>query len=365
MKICHLSSVHSPEDIRILIKECQSLKNAGHEVIYIVPNATITEKYGVKIESVTSNAKNEIQRITKTTREVYKMALLQNADVYHFHDPELIPVGLTLRFKGKKVIYDVHEDVPRQILSKSWIKKPLRKLISWSFEWLENFAARRFNGVVTATPYINERFKNLGCNAVNVNNYPIYSELYLPEVDWDQKEKAVCYIGGLNQIRGANEMIEAMGKTNVKMFIGGNFSPKSLKEVLTQSEGWKNIVHLGFVDRKKVADTLSKSLAGIVLFHPLPNHINAQPNKMFEYMSAGIPVISSNFNLWKQIIEGNNCGLCVDPLKPDEIAKAIQWMADNPDKAREMGSNGRDAIENKYNWEKESEKLITLYQTLN
>lgn len=365
MKICHLSSVHPPQDIRIFIKECQSLHNAGHDVTFIVPGNTEVVN-GIKVVGVRTKAKNMFQRMVKTTAQVYKYALLENADVYHFHDPELIPHALLLKLKGKKVIYDVHEDVPRQILSKWWIRKPFRRIISWGFERLENFAAKKLDAIVTATPFINERFLQLGCNAVNINNFPIFRELYIPNVDWSQKDRAVCYIGGISQIRGIHEMVKAIGETDIKLMIGGQFTSTSneLKHRVFQETGWNNVDFLGLVDRKKVSETIAKSVAGLVLFHPYPNHINAQPNKMFEYMSAGVPVISSNFPLWKQIIEGNDCGICVNPLEPNEIANAIKWLVDNPEEAKRMGENGRRAVEQKYNWEKESEALVNLYASI-
>lgn len=364
MKVCHFTSAHPAKDIRIFIKECQSLAKAGHDVSLVVANAETEIDKGVQIIGVKSTIKNKVSRMIKTAMSVYKVAMKQNADIYHFHDPELLPFGLLLRFKGKKVIYDVHEDVPRQILSKPWIPKALRGIISWSFERFENFAAKRFSAIIGATPYITDRFTEMGCNAVNVNNYPVLSELYIPETDWSQKTKAACYIGGINEIRGANEMVEAIGQTRAKLFVGGKFSPQSLKDKLMTTEGWNNVIDLGFVSREIVAKTLSESYAGLVLFHPKPNHINAQPNKMFEYMSAGIPVISSNFPLWKEIIEGNKCGICVDPLNPNAIAEAISWVVEHPMEAKQMGINGRMAIEQKYNWEQESINLINLYKVI-
>ncbi|MFP3338875.1 glycosyltransferase, partial [Micrococcus sp. SIMBA_131] len=123
----HLTSVHSPHDIRIFIKECKSLYKEGYDVTYIVPNATSEIKDGVNIIGVPSDASNERNRMIKTTKAVYEAALKVDADIYHFHDPELIPTGLKLKRKGKKVIHDIHEDVPRQILEKQWIPSPLRK----------------------------------------------------------------------------------------------------------------------------------------------------------------------------------------------------------------------------------------------
>ena len=109
---------------------------------------------------------------------------------------------------------------------------------------------------------------------------------------------------------------------------------------------------------------MSCSKAGIVTFHPLPNHIDAQPNKMFEYMSAGLPIITSNFPLWKEIVEGNNCGICINPLEPKEIAQAIEYIITHPKEAEQMGQNGKKAVLEKYNWGVEEKKLFEIYKEL-
>jgi glycosyltransferase involved in cell wall biosynthesis len=113
-----------------------------------------------------------------------------------------------------------------------------------------------------------------------------------------------------------------------------------------------------------VAKILENSLAGIVTFLPSPNHLEAQPNKMFEYMSAGIPVIASDFPLWREIISGNDCGLLVNPLKPLEIAGAIDYLVNNPAEAKRMGRNGRLAVIEKYNWPMEEKKLLRFYDSI-
>ncbi|WP_243465227.1 glycosyltransferase [Photorhabdus temperata] len=129
-------------------------------------------------------------------------------------------------------------------------------------------------------------------------------------------------------------------------------------------KNWHKIDEVGFLNRTETKELLSKSIAGIVLFHPLPNHIDAQPNKMFEYMSAGIPVIASNFDLWKDIILENNCGICIDPLNPKEIANAIDYLSNNYNLAEEMGNNGLLAVNKKYNWDTEQNKLTKFYQQI-
>lgn len=366
MRICHLTSVHSHNDTRIFIKECRFLARNGFDVHYIVPIAPHENVDGIWLHGVPSFSKNRFLRMTITVFDVCKKALEIDADIYHFHDPELIPVGLILKFREKKVIYDVHEDVPRQIMSKDWIPKPYRKIVSWIFERIENWASKRFDGIVVATPFITRRFKRLQENVINVNNYPLLDELFSEELERHHPtyDKYVCYIGGISKVRGIVEMVQAVAKTDAKLLLGGNFSNSQLRHQLTNMSEWKNVVELGFLNREQVKDTLRKAVAGLVVFHPEPNHINAQPNKMFEYMSAGIPVIASNFPLWKEIVEGNECGICVNPLDPDEIAQAIQYILDNPKVAKKMGENGRKAVEEKYNWETESKKLVQFYNEI-
>lgn len=362
-RICHLTSVHNITDTRIFHKECISLINAGYEVILIGQNDRDECRDGVKIIGL-PKPKSRIQRMFITTRQLYKKAVACNADIYHFHDPELIPVGLLLKAKGKKVIYDVHEDVPRQILSKSWIPSFLRNAISCIVERIENYGARRFDWIITATPHIRDRFLKVNSRVTDINNFPILSELHVPSVDWDKKEKLVCYVGGITKVRGIQEMVQAIGRTEYTLLLAGRFASGEEKELAKKTVGWDQVVELGHIGREEVKTVLSRSMAGLVVLHPIVNYIDALPVKMFEYMAAGIPVIASNFPLWKEIVEGNKCGLCVDPLDPNEIAKAIQWLIENPEQAKKLGENGRKAVEEKYNWESEVKKLLRILNEL-
>lgn len=364
LNVFQLTSVHSYEDTRIYFKECSSLAKIGYKIHLVAPDAPDTIIEDIHLYSVPKIKDNRLKRMTKTVWCVYEKARKINADIYHFHDPELIPIGLALKAQGRKVIYDVHEDLPRQILNKHYIPKTLRKAISFLIEIIENFSAKHFDGIVAATPFINERFSKIGCNTVNVNNYPILSELYIPEINWEAKEKAVCYIGGIWEQRGIYEMVEAIGQTNAKILLAGKFPHAEQRHKAVSMPGWANVKELGHLNRKGVADTLSKSMAGLVVLHPIINYLDALPVKMFEYMSAGIPVIASNFPLWKEIVEGNECGICVNPMNPEAIANAIKWIINNPEKAKLMGQNGRKAIQKKYNWENEGEKLCNFYQEI-
>jgi glycosyltransferase involved in cell wall biosynthesis len=369
MKVSHLTSVHPTEDIRIFIKECKSLAAAGHEVSLITANEGSYTSDGVQIIGLDVKAPSRVKRMIKATRAVYQKALEIDSDVYHFHDPELLWVGLKLKKKGKKVVYDVHEDVPEQVLSKQWIPKPLRKLVSYAVTTVERYCSSRFDAVVTATPHISNRFRTYNKNTVTIHNFPILNEL-LDNVQ-EPKEKTssnFIYVGGLTGLRGTKEMVQAIGLLNEekdsRLILGGAFSPASLKDEVQREEGWNYTDFKGYLTRAEVKKTLSEATGGLVLIHPEPRYVVSYPIKLFEYMSAGIPAIASNFPLWRDIVEKNNCGLCVDPLNPSEIADAMKWLLENPEEARKMGENGRAAVIEKYNWEHESKELVSLYNRL-
>jgi len=360
-KICHLTSVHPRYDTRIFLKECKTLSDAGFDANLIVADGKGDEVVDkIKIYDV-GKPINRKERMLKTTKKVFKKALEINAEIYHFHDPELIPIGIKLKKFGKKVIYDVHEDVPRDILSKPYLNKFSKLLLSKIIEIYENYAAKKFDYIITATPYIKNRFKKLNPNTIDINNLPLLNEFYSIDLK-NSKENAVCYIGGITKIRGIVELIKALEYVDTTLHLAGEFESEDLKKKIMQLMGWKKVKYYGYVNREKIKEIFTSVNAGIVTFLPEPNHINAMPNKLFEYMSASLPAIASNFTLWKMIVEENNCGICVDPTKPEEIAQAIEYLITHPDEARKMGENGRKAVLEKFNWEKESEKLLEVYK---
>jgi glycosyltransferase involved in cell wall biosynthesis len=374
LKVCHLTSVHPTEDIRIFVKECSYLSDAGFDVSLVVGNSESYTKNGVDIIGAPVNTSNRYLRMIKGPQSVYKKALEVDADVYHFHDPELLPVGLLLKSKGKKVIYDVHEDVPQQVLSKQWIPKPLRKLVSRMVEGLERYASNRFDAVVTATPTINERFLTYQQNSVTIHNFPIMNEL-IGEGSADavkpMDKNKIVYIGGITRLRGIEEMVRSMEELNkdtvssdVTLHLAGAFAPPSLQKEMEQLKGWNHVNFEGYLNRKEVSDLLNTSSVGLVILHPEPRYVVSYPIKLFEYMSAGLPVIASDFPLWRGIVEDAQCGICVDPMSPGEIADAVRYLLNNKEEARKMGENGRKAIMNKYNWEQESVRLVELYKSL-
>lgn len=366
IKVVHLSSVHAPFDVRIFHKECKSLARAGYDVTLIVRHDCDEQVDGVKLKAV-PRPKGRLSRMTRTVWQVYREAVRQDADIYHFHDPELIPVGLLLRLKGKTVISDYHEDVPQDIAYKHYLPAWLRWPLGWVAEVFVNNTCRRFSAVVAATTGIGERFQQRGCQTVIiVHNYPILQELVPPpNVSWTSRASAVAYVGGVFRQRGIREIVEAIGLVpeglRARLKVAGSIYPISLRQELVSFTGWARTDYLGVLNRPRVAELLAEVQAGLVLFHPEPNHIRAEPNKLFEYMSASIPVIASDFPLWREIIQKHGCGLVVNPQDPQAIARAIEHILSHPEEAEAMGRRGRHAVESQYNWTSEEAKLLELY----
>ena len=365
LKICILTSVHPPFDVRIFHKEAKSLVKAGYDVTLIAQHDKEEIVDEVKIINL-QRPRNRIERMTKTVWSAYRKAIQLDADIYHFHDPELLPAGMRFKRMGKIVIFDSHEDVPKQLLGKPYLKKPAKIFLSRCLELYEKYSCRCFDTIVAATPFIRDKFLKINRNTVDINNFPMIGELASGQVDWSRKQNHVCYVGGIGTIRGIEEVVKAMAlvETLARLQLAGRFDEKATEARITVLPSWEKVDALGYLDRKAARDVLASSMAGLVTFHPLPNHVDAQPNKIFEYMGAGIPVIASNFPLWREIIEGNKCGLCVDPLNPSEIAKAIDYIVTHPAEAQQMGKNGLRAVKERYNWDIEEKKLLALYEQL-
>ncbi len=364
MKICHLTSSHPRYDTRIFRKECISIAKAGYDITLIVADGKGDEMLeGVKIIDVGKDESRKHQ-LLKAPKRVFEKALEIDADIYHFHDPELIPIGGKLKRKNKKVVYDAHEDVPKALITRNWLPRFLMKIIAFFFEKFEDFYAKKFDALVTATPYISKRFKKINSNTHTVNNFPIFGELSVTNNHADRQNE-ICYIGGIDRIRGIIQLMDALALTeNVKLNLAGKFENQELENEVKAHTAWKEVLFHGFVNRNEVAQILARSKAGIVTFLPAPNHIHARPNKMFEYMSAGLPVIASFFDDWKVIIDESKVGVTVNPESPSELAEAINKLVINDTIVSEMSENGIKAVSSVFNWNSEALKLVEIYNEL-
>lgn len=366
MTVAHISTVHPRTDTRIFVKEVATIRDkVTKDCILIVQDGLPDEEVnGTRITSAGPKLSRQRYRILVGVWRMLFKVLSEKPKIVHFHDPELIPIGLIMKLIGKKVVYDVHEDVPAQLLG-GQMNHSAAKFVGAVYRGFEWLAKLSFSKIVVATPAIG---RNISDAVVLVQNFPLLNELsFARPTSHKSRPPAFAYIGGITAIRSALEMVEAIGRLsdeNVRLQMGGSITPASLEARVKAMDGWSRVDFHGWVGREKARDILANVRAGLVLFHPVPNHVRAQPNKLFEYMAAGLPLIASDFPLWREIVDGAGCGLLVNPEDPVAIAEAMQWILDNPDEAEAMGRRGRAAVEERFNWEAESEKLVALYRQL-
>jgi glycosyltransferase involved in cell wall biosynthesis len=361
-------SLHQPFDIRLFEKEASSLAAHGWEVTIVAPHQRNEVVGNIKIEAMPVPRSRWGRLVLMPWRLLFR-ALQTSADLYHVHDPASMPIGLLLTLLGRKVVYDSREHAPRDMLDKYYLPGWCRTLMSRSVALVEQVACPRFAAVVPASPVVAEHIRHLNHNVVTICNFPILRKLVTADdVAWSERTNAVTYVGIIGRNRGLIEMIRAIDMVpealNARLKLGGNFSSPELAGEIKLVPGHERVDVLGFLERPAMAQLLTQVRVGLAVLHPTPQYQSSYATKMFEYMAASVPVVCSDFPLWREIIDDAGCGLLADPLDPGDIARAIEYLLSHPAEAEAMGRRGRRAVEERYNWTHEETKLLNLYATL-
>lgn len=368
MQILHLATAHTPTDPRIAEKECRALAGAGHDVAFVVPherNGRPADETlgGVRILGV-SAPRDGKERLARTTRAVVRRALAEARPdaVLHVHEPELLPVVLPLAARGRRVVYDAHEDTPRQVFHQAWIPGLARRPVSLVYAGLEALAGRLCRGVVAATPTIADRYP--APRTALVRNFPVLDAA--PPPPFATRERLVAYVGAVTEARGAAEMVRAAAllPDGARVTLAGPLFPSGLGERLEALPGADRTDRPGRLGRPAVSDLLARARVGLVVLHPTPQYVDAYPTKLFEYMAAGLPVVASDVPLWRRVIEDAGCGLLVDPLDPAAIAQACARLLGDEALAARMGAAGRAAALARFSWQGEAEHLVAFYSAI-
>lgn len=366
-RVCHLSNLHVAFDTRIYFRFCRSLaKEYDVTLIAVHPCEEVVK--GIHIVPV-RRLKNRYWEMATASLRMFPKALRARAAIYQIHDPELIPCGLWLRLLGKKVVFDVHENFAADIADKPWIRH--KRLLSTLYTWWEKRAAKRFELLLAEDSYA-PHFKALGASYTVVLNYPDLP-FFRPFRKLDARsEEHLFYIGILLETRGLFEIAEALYilKKQGRIFqfhcVGELYS--RLEQGMNKLPFYNQIrEQMHFYGRMRLDEgyALSKGMGiGLCIIHPMKNSVESYPTKMFEYMSIGLPVIASDFPLYREVLEAHGCGLCVDPRNPEALASAILTIADNPTLQAEMAENGVKAVEAHYSWESQEKRMHEVYNKL-
>lgn len=366
-RIVHISTVHTPKDVRIFYKQLKTLAAQGFDVCFIVcSEKKIVEEDKVRF-IILPKPPNRFYRMFILPIKVLKVCLKQKALVYHFHDPELIPLGIILKLCFKKVIYDVHEDISKDIYDKPYLSNALKPFLSILLNYLEKIGVFFFDKVVAATDSIYKKFpKN---KAVLVRNFPLMAEMIFSSKPYSEERPwNIIYLGGMADFNGVYEILKALEtlpkESKIRLILGGKFINESQEVKFKAMKAWDRVDYYGWVSRDKLAQMYAQARLGIVLYKPTPNIMECEPNKFYEVLSAGLPLLCTNLKRWSEFVTLNECGKTVDPDNPVEVGRIIQEMCSMNRDVKQMAANARGIIESHCNWENESLNLIDMYNRI-
>lgn len=371
MRICILTTVHPPFDTRVFHKEAKSLAKV-HDVILIAPDEERADKEvdGVRIITIKKPKSKVLHPITMW--RVFKAGFKQDCDVYHCHEPgSLFVCNLFKCLKRKKLIYDVHEHHASLIANNDIFPVFVRGLIEKISFKLEFILSRFADYIIVVRGDLETTFKNVNKNIKIIYVCPDLQYFPVKKVN---REDIVVYEGAVDiEKRGLNIFLASLvlvskKPEHIKYLVVGKIPEEDLTfatEYLNRNNMADRFEYTGWVDYNAVPEYLRRAKIGVILLQPVYyNNVMGIPNKLFDCMAAGIPVIASNFPNISKIVKEVDCGILIDPTDPAKIANAILYLLEHPEEAKRMGENGRKAVEEKYNWERMEEKLFELYEGL-
>ncbi|MBL7941058.1 MAG: glycosyltransferase [Flavobacteriales bacterium] len=368
MRVCQLTTVHGPFDDRIFFKQCVSLAAAGHEVIELAPAEHATTEQGVRIQPLNIPVQRVLRMLVGGWR-AYRATKALRPDVVHFHDPELLPVGFLLKWRGIRVVYDMHELVQRQILDKTWLGPgSLRKTMAAVYGRIERAAVSRFDAIVLAeSRYTDELFPRYPRHLDKftlVRNFPVLSVIDRHHATVAKGEGlTVIYVGGLSEARGIGALINAVDRVpGARLWLLGSWASPEFQASCEARSGFARTTWFGQLRMDEVYAYIRAADLGACVLHPLPNYVVSEPIKTYEYLACGIPLLLSDFPLWRDRF--GPWSWFVDPLDENSIVAAIRIAQEDASGRTEKARSGRIVVEEERCWERESARLIDLYRKL-
>lgn len=361
-RVAHLSSVHAADDVRIVHKMCRGLADNGFDVHLCIASDRPCPVHNITVHRLPP-PKNRLERLSSTLLRVFRAARSVDADLYHFHDPELISVGLALKALGKRVVYDVHENIPKQLLVKPYIPGPLKAVLPPVVDFGERTSALAFDGVVAATEAIRDR---VSANGIVVRNYPRLSE-FDGGPSWASRGPTMGYVGAICEVRGVKEMLASLRTVQAsdpawRLLLAGRFSPENLPEAFPELLNAEAVDYRGRVGRAEVTRLLHETAFGLCIVRPTTAYVEGLPTKAFEYMAAGALVVASDFPYWKRLF--GDVAYFVDSEDRSQAGDVILEALRDPEEATRRSELGRKVALERFNWANEEARLVDLYRKI-
>ncbi|MEO6686861.1 MAG: glycosyltransferase [Dyadobacter sp.] len=368
-RVLLLSTVHPPADPRIMYKIAPSLAR-DYEVICVLPklDKSLSEKDFDTIPL--PFFQGLLPRILFCHPVLLWKCLLFRPAIVHIFVPELIPIAFLFQWLGAKVIYEVQENHYKKFSIKQFNKAIIYQQL---FKFFDQAARKNFNCLFTEHAYLNE-YKNLPLTSAVVHNYVALSfiDRYFGKYERQIKKPPVFfYCGVISMERSFDVLVAALVKLKPRfpdfemhMFGKLQFDRKDAEKLPDFEKIRPNLIFHGYTDLKTALPYARGAASGIALLKPVADYMDSYTTKIFEYMAMRLPVITSDFPLYQNVVEKSGCGFCISPYDSDMLAKKLEWLIENPEKAEIMGQNGRNSAETHYNWANEEKILLNFYRNL-
>lgn len=369
MRVCHVISGYFRNDARVFLRQCLSLKRAGHDVS-IVTNDGAPDEILEGIPITSCQVRWPRWKVLAAAKHQFMDEVVRaDAEVYQLHSPELLPLVRPLKRLGKAVVYDAHEDLPRHLLEKEWVPSPFRRPLGFAAERYLRRALQQVDDVVSPHSHVVEHLQRTVGKGTLVANFPLVKDLpQMTEADFAARPAVVCYSGTVYRHSNQEATLEALSRLpGVRYRVAGYIS-ESHRQALNQSPGAGQVEYLGRIGQAELRALYTSSVAGLALIDYRLNQGGRRGsyavNKVFEYMEAALPLICTDYTLWRDIVDRYECGVCVSPGSVEDIRAAIEYLVSDRARAFRMGQNGRRAVLEEFNWASEERKYLAVFERL-
>jgi glycosyltransferase involved in cell wall biosynthesis len=367
--VCHIISGYFRNDARVFMRQCKSLHTHGFDLSILTNDGDPDEMIdGIRVINC-GKPWSRARTLLLAKRQFLKSALAIDADIYQLHSPELLSLGLALKKAGKKIVYDAHEDMPRHLLEKDWLPRSSRKIVSMAFEKYMLHMLSHFDEIISPHSHVVADFQVKLGKGTLIANFPLVRPNALLRYDhYNSRGAVLCYAGTVYSYSNQEETVAALNTLNDAQYQIAGYIEEDHAKRLKAMPGGDRLVILGRLAREDLDEFYQSARVGLVIYDyklNLGDRLGSYgTNKVFEYMEAGLPFVCTDYILWKDIVKRYDCGICVAPGRPDEIAAAIDYILQDGDRAYRMGQNGRRAVLEEFNWTSEEKKYVRIFQNL-
>ena len=362
--VCHLTTVHPANDVRIYYRECKSIADKLNLRVVLVAHGKLPSSRNLFCLDLGRLPKSRLIRLIRSQLLGFRTICTIKAPIWHLHDPELLLVAWWLILIRKKVIWDAHEDYfmqfSKQVNYRKYIPRFFSGVINVLFIGLLKIIDRKCDGVISATPTIASNYSNI--NTVVVGNEVRIEEF----IDCNPRfsSRDLLFTGATDETQCFKEVVDAVSRfPNLILNVAGR---------QVETSDWKQaklvlgdqLIHLGWLSREGLAKAISNSFLGFLTYENVQTNSTNSPNKLFEFSAGGLPCVVTPTRANVVWVAESNGGYCIDGFTSTDIEKGIRAALESELDWTNKSTQSRGWSRLKGNWDFSEKILISFYNSL-